>query len=1522
MPDPFATDQAVSAEAPRASQAGRPARLVSWWSQPHVLLFAVILVVGVLFCWRRTNEADQEMRADLLQQTRLVAEALDADRITTLSGTEADLDKPDYWRLKSQLAAIKGTDGRSRAIRLLGRRPDGTVFTYVDSESPDSDRCAKPGDVYAGAPDGCRRTFSAQLDATAGPRTSGSDVLVSAFVPIHDPRHATHRLATRDDAQAMVKQAIAFSRAQGENRLIDDINAKSASFRRGDLYAFVYDRDMTMLAHPEKPELVGANLRDKKDWPGGKYFRREIQELALTRGSGWVEYEYENPANHQREPKSTYVEADGNLIVCAGVHTGSGAVAAVVGIDIDARDWQWSLLRAALPALVLASALLTIVAIGASLRRRRSWLRALPAKRARRAELALAGAAGIAITLFAAWTLHQSELREQSNAFQKLAASRTETLAGVLRSLGESKLESLARFFEASSFVSLDEFQRFCEYLSKDPAVQAWAWIPVVQAEDRATFEEMARSAGVPDFAIWQKNEQGARVPAGERDLYYPSFYVAPHAGNEQVVGYDLGSEPRRREALEEAARSGLMSVTEPVTLLQDPGREEGVLVFRPIYNDAGSRELRGFALAVLKTESLLRTVASDGSVLLGLSLLRGGAPPEPLATSLNDQHDCRTGLCTRRPVFRFGRTLALTAHAGPEFQNAHPPQAGIVASLTGLLLTAAALAVISVAMRGRAELERLVDNRTAALKASEEEHRVLFTHSPDAYLIIDDGIIVDCNRAAELALRGVRSDIVGHSPAAISPEFQPDGRRSTEAATARIAEALRDGSCAFEWLHRRTDGTDFWVEVSASAMTMRGHCMLFASWRDITARKLAEERVRESDEAQRVLLDCIDAGIVVVNPATHEIESVNARAAEMFGAKPVEVVGRLCHGFLCPAAEGACPVTDLHAPVENDEREMIRVDGSRLPILKSVRRIRLRGEDKLLETFVDISQRKRAEELVAEQHRLMQIILDTTPGFLLLKDQDGRYREVNPAFCRFLGKPREAIIGATDRDLFPEDEAAANRAADKIAMENRQYVQDELITGSGQQRWLHVTKSALVDDAGRTTGVLCSAIDITERKRAEESLQQTNERLEEATTRANRMAAHAESANVAKSEFLANMSHEIRTPMTAILGYAELALEELHVASATAKAELSEQLAAIIRNGRYLLQLINDILDLSKIEAGKLEVERIECSPIQVIAEVESLVYAHRNAKKLELRFEYEGGIPEKIYTDPTRLRQILINLVGNAIKFTQSGHVALVTRMRFEPDGPSLLEFDVVDTGVGMTPEETARLFHPFTQADASTTRRFGGSGLGLAISRRLANALGGDIRIVHTAPGAGSRFRVTVDSGPLDGTRILQDVTQNWRGNVEALAVSADRTDTLDCRILLAEDGPDNQRLISHLLRSAGAEVVIVENGKLAVDTATAALAQGQPFDLILMDMQMPEMDGYAATSLLRRQGCTHPIIALTAHAMAGDRQKCLHAGCSDHLTKPINRRQMVATIRQHVRRSREAQTLEAQRGPSSA
>jgi len=389
--------------------------------------------------------------------------------------------------------------------------------------------------------------------------------------------------------------------------------------------------------------------------------------------------------------------------------------------------------------------------------------------------------------------------------------------------------------------------------------------------------------------------------------------------------------------------------------------------------------------------------------------------------------------------------------------------------------------------------------------------------------------------------------------------------------------------------------------------------------------------------------------------------------------------------------------------------------------------------------------------------------------------------------------------------------------------------------------------------------------------------LEETKECLHEA-----RLA--AESSNRAKSEFLANMSHEIRTPLNGILGFADLLVQQDGL---LAKSERMDYLSSVQSSGKHLLALINNILDLSKIDSDRLELEYDDHSPHALMSEVVSLTRVLAKEKGLRLDFQWVGPLPKTIRTDPTRVRQMLMNLVGNAIKFTEQGGVRIVAELERNTRGEDLLRIDVVDTGIGIPEETIETVFLPFSQADSSVTRRFGGTGLGLSISRKLACALGGDLT-AESRLGSGSTFSATIRVGSLAEIEMFDSPPSDGISSCDHPEERAGSAQELSAiRILLVEDGEINQKLIIAILAQAGVEKIdTADNGEIGV-----RLASENDYDLILLDMQMPVMDGYTAVATLRRMGIATPVIALTAHAMKGDMEKCLDAGCNDYLSKPI-------------------------------
>ncbi|MDP1630530.1 MAG: ATP-binding protein, partial [Caulobacter sp.] len=559
-------------------------------------------------------------------------------------------------------------------------------------------------------------------------------------------------------------------------------------------------------------------------------------------------------------------------------------------------------------------------------------------------------------------------------------------------------------------------------------------------------------------------------------------------------------------------------------------------------------------------------------------------------------------------------------------------------------------------------------------------------------------------------------------------------------------------------------------------------------------------------------------------------------------------------------------------------ELTYIRKDGTRLPAVVSVTALRdaqdaiigylLIGTDNTARKLVEEEQ-KKSDQRLRDQQFYTRSLIESNIDALMTTDPSGIITDVNKQMEALTGCTRDELIGAPFKDCFT-DPARAEAGIKRVLSEKS--VTDYELTArarDGKQTVVSYNATTFYDRGRTLQGVFAAARDVTERKRVEAELQQAK--------------ADAESASRTKSDFLASMSHEIRTPMNAIMGIADL------LAKTSLTAEQGKYVQIFRRSGDNLLNLINDILDLSKVEASQLDLEETGFSLGDHLEKVIEMVAVRAHEKSLALECEIAPGVSGNLVGDPTRLRQVLLNLLGNAIKFTESGAVTL----RVEPDGdlsnPTALRFTVSDTGIGIPDAQLARIFERFTQADSSTTRRFGGSGLGLTISRRLVELMGGRIWVTSTVD-KGSVFTFAI---PFEA----------WLGSDRPAAAPIGVGPAValpPLRILMAEDSPDNRTITLAYLEDTPYRIDVAETGKAACEMFGMT-----DYDLVLMDRQMPVMDGLAATRAIRAWEAANdraptPIIALTASALKGDRETCLAAGCTAYLTKPIKQDVLLQAI----------------------
>jgi len=511
----------------------------------------------------------------------------------------------------------------------------------------------------------------------------------------------------------------------------------------------------------------------------------------------------------------------------------------------------------------------------------------------------------------------------------------------------------------------------------------------------------------------------------------------------------------------------------------------------------------------------------------------------------------------------------------------------------------------------------------------------------------------------------------------------------------------------------------------------------------------------------------------------------------------------------------------------------------------------------------LDLSLRSSDELQYQHNEARFRAVSEAAPLGIVVTDSNGNCVYSNHRFQDISGLTIEECLGSGWlRRIHPEDFAGISHAwarANQTACSFEHTLRYERPDGSIS--WCSL-KAAAINATDTVSGWVSTIEDITSKRQAEEELISAKQA--------------AEAAMHAKSQFLANMSHEIRTPLTAIIGFADALREE-----ASLEPPHRHCLDVILNNGRHLLNIINQILDLSKIDAGALSIEHTSFSLIDLLEEVRLMFAPTAAEKSLAFEINYEWPLPRTITTDPLRFKQILINLIGNAIKFTATGGVTVSVSW----DNPTQqVKCTISDTGIGLTESQVTNLFTPFYQANESTTRTFGGTGLGLSISQRLVKTLGGSIE-VNSQPGAGSRFSFSVECHGVDGEQALQREAAETR---HPRAPRSTEIPQLRGSVLFADDALDNRRLVEHLLRKTGAEITLVENG---LEAATIALAR--PFDLILMDVQMPLVDGLTATRQIRAAGITTPVIAVSAGAMTSDVERALDAGCTLHLSKPFDR-----------------------------
>ncbi len=754
------------------------------------------------------------------------------------------------------------------------------------------------------------------------------------------------------------------------------------------------------------------------------------------------------------------------------------------------------------------------------------------------------------------------------------------------------------------------------------------------------------------------------------------------------------------------------------------------------------------------------------------------------------------------------------------------------------------------------------------------------------------DGYLTYCNQAC-LDMMGFDADEIRAKPLHdIIHHHYPDGR-PYPMAECPIDRALPEDFSvrAHEDLFFRKDGSSFPVLCAASPIFANGvPVSTVIEVRDITEQKANEQELLDREAHLRRVINGTQSFLGVLDVEGRIIE-VNAPALAIAGVEREQVVGQkfwetpwwsfdaelmatIREGILEVGAGNAMR-RDLQYHAAGNEQRM--VDFSLNPVLDDNGNVAY-----MVVSGVDITDRYEAERQMLETRDQLNAALSRLDIAMRAGNAapwrwnpDVQELVADPILNRLFGFDEDAEVGMAQylERIDADYREVVSNAVQEAINEGASYSQEYKVNlPSGEVRWLQARGQGVLDETGKPSDFFGFIVDVTDRHQFQETLEAAR--------------AAAEAANASKSTFLANMSHEIRTPMTAILGYIDLISESVH------DDETRKHIRTVRRNGDFLLDIINDILDLSKIEAGKLDISAEVFSPDRLVEDVHSIMAVRAKEKGLEFSVQYKAKLPPLLLSDVKRIRQVLINLVGNAIKFTPQGSVRMVIDYT-----DNELHFDVVDTGIGMTDRQVKNLFQPFSQGDGNVNREFGGTGLGLAISLRLAEMLGGGIT-VESELARGSKFSVRIAAKQAEGQ------TEQNSAQIKRQANSNGPV-KLDCEVLVVDDRRDIRFLSKTLLQQAGASVDEAEDGNIAIEMVEARLNQGDVYHLIMLDMQMPHRDGYSTARSLRQLGYAGPIIALTADAMQGDMSRCIDAGCNDYLSKPIDKNVMLQMVQQYVK-----------------
>jgi len=1087
-------------------------------------------------------------------------------------------------------------------------------------------------------------------------------------------------------------------------------------------------------------------------------------------------------------------------------------------------------------------------------------------------------AAGTSLAVASAFWLNQRQIAQAQKDYQQNVDSAVNEITTRLMQPVRG-LNGLRAMYAARRGVTRSEFT--AHVFSRDlpvefPGVRGFGFIERVDRDAVDAFLERVHADEAPEFAL--------RLLDAPSDPHYVITYIEPLIDNAGAQGLDVGSEARRRSAIEQAIDAAEPVMTAPITLVQDQQKTPGVLMYAPVYhaaarlNSATERReaLQGVLYAPIVFKELLGSLNAVTHQRLALSLVDAGAGQ---ADNLLYKNDIVAGtrFQTTQTLTLLGRPLKLQTAASQAFEERLVPLVPGMVGLGGIIASALLALLLWQQAQGRVRAEALARSMTKdlqrlALVAQETSNSVIITDVQQRITWVNPGF----------------ERVSGYSAAEVlgkNPEFlQTD--KTDRATISRIGQTLRAGQTFHgDILNRSKQGQDYWLELEIQPLRdplgqISGYMAIES---DVTERRLAQSQLEAVLRDNNALLSTLDLlGIVSMADRAGNIIQVNDAFCDISGYERQELIGqnhRLLRSgvqdtaFWAQMWETIAAGKPWRGEVCNRTKSggVYWVDTFIAPFVDDDGLV-----DKYVSIRIDITARKAAQALAKRNADILNAAIEALEdAFVLYDDQDRlvmcnqRYRDIYPLCADVImpGNTFEDIIRVgAQRGQYATDPQQLEQWVSERMAAHRQ-ADSQLIQKLAHGQTLRIFERRMAN--GYTVGF---RVDITQLVQATEA---------------------AQAASTSKSQFLANMSHEIRTPMNAILGMLTL-LRKTDLSPKQADYAAKSEAAA-----QSLLGLLNDILDISKAEAGKMTLDPQPFGLQQLMSDVQVIVHAYIGTKPVELRLQAANDLPARVRVDAMRLKQVLINLCGNAVKFTPQGEVTLSIDLVDRIASQVMLKFAVQDNGIGIAPENQTKIFSGFTQAEASTTRRFGGTGLGLAISQRLIELMGGKLEL-QSALGRGSRFYFTLT------LPVVAEEPAAPAVSADDTAAASDTGKLAGLRILVAEDNFVNQQIASELLSGEGAVVTLANHGQEALDLIAAA---PEPFDLVLMDMQMPVMDGLTATVQIRttQDATALPIVAMTANAMDTDREACLQAGMNDHVGKPFNMAHLVKVIRQVTGRS---------------